>query len=337
MAGGKGGGQGGRGAKEGSHRKGAAAGSGGKRRRALAGKGPTPAAEQRTKHPAARRAAATVRLREESARPRDSSRLGPSRPGPRERVDGTGTETVIGRNSVLEALRAEVPATALYVASMIDTDERVREILRWAGDRRIPLLEAPRPELDRLAGGAVHQGVALKVPPYPYAHPDDLIAGSGSPVVVALDGVTDPRNLGAVVRSVAAFGGRGVLIPQRRSAGMTAGAWKASVGAAARVPVARATNLTRALVAYRKAGLLVVGLDAGGDTAIDEVPGTAGPVVLVVGGEGNGLSRLVRETCDLVAGIPMSAGTESLNASVAAGIVLYDIARRRRVYAHSGT
>ena len=138
------------------------------------------------------------------------------------------------------------------------------------------------------------------------------------PLLAALDGVTDPRNLGAVIRSVAAFGGHGVLVPERRSAGVTAGAWKASAGAAARIPVARATNLTRALQAYRKAGCVVVGLAADGATDLADLEVAEDPLVLVVGSEGKGLSRLVTETCDLLVRIPMHSETESLNAGVAA-------------------
>jgi len=179
----------------------------------------------------------------------------------------------------------------------------------------------------------LHQGVALRVPPYAYAHPEDLLADatkdSVPALMVALDNISDPRNLGAIVRSVAAFGGHGVVIPQRRSASVTAVAWRTSAGAAARVPVARATNLNRTLKHWADAGLQVVGLDANGDTTIDELDG-AGPTVVVVGSEGKGLSRLVRENCDAVVSIPMAGPTESLNASVAAGVVLAEIARQRR-------
>jgi 23S rRNA (guanosine2251-2'-O)-methyltransferase len=146
---------------------------------------------------------------------------------------------------------------------------------------------------------------------------------------VALDNISDPRNLGAIVRSVAAFAGNGVLIPQRRSASVTAVAWRTSAGAAARVRVARATNLTRTLKHWADSGLQIVGLDADGGTAIDQFDGTV-PTVVVVGSEGKGLSRLVRETCDAVVSIPMAGPTESLNASVAAGVVLAEIARQRR-------
>jgi 23S rRNA (guanosine2251-2'-O)-methyltransferase len=184
-----------------------------------------------------------------------------------------------------------------------------------------------------MTDGAVHQGVAIQVPPYAYADPDDLLDAAASDeqpaLVVALDGVTDPRNLGAVLRSAGAFGAHGVLVPERRSAGVTAAAWKVSAGAAARVPVARATNLARTLSEYRKAGVFVVGLDGHGDTTVGELPFAGDPLVLVVGSEGKGLSRLVREQCDAIAAIPIASAVESLNAGVAAGIALYEVARRR--------
>ena len=304
--------------KEGT-KKGAVVGSGGQQRRALRGKGPTPPAELRPGHPAARKAAA--------------ARKQPA--GTRQRKANTdGPETVVGRNPVVECLRVGVPATALYIAVGTESDDRLNESVRLAADAGIAILETPRTDLDRLTAGALHQGVALTVPPYEYVQPDDLLeaaAGSGVPaLIVALDGVTDPRNLGAVVRSAAAFGAHGVLVPTRRSAGVTGVAWRASAGTAARIPIARATNLTRALRDCAAAGLMVVGLDADGDTTTDDLTVATGPLVLVVGAEGRGLSRLVRQTCDVVASIPMAGPVESLNASVAAGIGLAEIARRRR-------
>src|SRR5699024_6031663 len=166
---------------------------------------------------------------------------------------------------------------------------------------------------------------------YEYAHPKDLIDPElpGVPLVVALDSITDPRNLGAIVRSTAAFGGHGVVVPARRSAGMTASAWKTSAGAAARLPVARASNLTRALADYRAAGFFVVGLDMDGDVELPGLELATSPLVVVVGSEGKGLSRLVRERCDQIASIPMSSGVEALNAGLAAGVTLYEIARLR--------
>jgi 23S rRNA (guanosine2251-2'-O)-methyltransferase len=301
--------------KDGS-KKGPVVGSGGVRRRGLEGKGATPPAHQRPHHPAAKRAAkAAKQQRGRQQRKTDE------------------TEIVLGRNPVVECLRAGVPATALYVALGAETDERMTEAVTRAADSGIAILEVPRIELDRMSTNGLHQGIALQVPPYDYAHPDDLLRAANHDIapalLVALDNISDPRNLGAIVRSVGAFGGHGVVIPQRRSASVTAVAWRTSAGAAARVPVARATNLNRTLKSFGDAGLQVVGLDADGDTVLDEIDG-AGPMVVVVGSEGKGLSRLVRENCDAIVSIPMAGHTESLNASVAAGVVLAEIARQRR-------
>lgn len=184
-----------------------------------------------------------------------------------------------------------------------------------------------------MTGSSLHQGIGLQIPPYEYATVRDLVdrvTASGEPgLIVCLDNITDPRNLGAVVRSVAAFGGHGVVIPERRSASVTAVTWRTSAGTAARLPVARETNMVRSLKELQKAGYQVVGLDAGGDHTLDTYDGTT-PTVIVVGSEGKGLSRLVRETCDTIMSIPMSSEVESLNASVAAGVTLAEFARQRR-------
>lgn len=243
-------------------------------------------------------------------------------------------ELLVGRNPVLESLRAQVPATALYTAQGIDIDDRVNEIVRTAADRGIAILEVSRAELDRMTGGVLHQGVGLQVPPFAYEPFDDLVAAAleqTAPLLVALDGVTDPRNLGAVIRSAAAFGAQGVFVPERRAAGITATAWRTSAGAAARVPVAQVTNLTRSLKACQDAGFVVVGLDADGETDLYDLEAAVGPLVVVVGSEGRGLSRLVGETCDLTVSIPMVSEVESLNASVAAAVTLAEVARRRSV------
>jgi 23S rRNA (guanosine2251-2'-O)-methyltransferase len=296
-------------------KKGPKVGSGGVRRRGLEGRGATPPAHMRPNHPAAKR----------KAKPQQQPRRY------QKRTDDT--EMVLGRNPVVECLRAGVPATALYVALGADADERLTESVRRAADAGIAILEVPRGDLDRLSANGLHQGIGLQVPPYEYAHPDDLLATASKDSVpallVALDNITDPRNLGAIVRSVSGFGGHGVLIPQRRSASVTAVAWRTSAGAAARLPVARATNLNRTLKNWHDAGLQVVGLDADSNITVDDINGTD-PMVVVVGSEGKGLSRLVRENCDVVVSIPMAGPTESLNASVAAGVVLAEIARQRR-------
>ena len=315
-------------------KKGQTVGSGGQRRKGLEPKGPTPKATERTKHPAARKARAADRRAEEEARKAPASGSG-ARGGTSVRRRKDGAELVIGRNSVLEALRAGVPGTALHVQQFLDSDDRVRECLVLAAERGLPLLEATRAQLDKLTDGAIHQGLALAVPAYDYLDPADLLERAAevgeAPLIVALDGITDPRNLGAIVRSAAAFGAHGVLVPERRAAGMTASAWKTSAGAAARVPVAQATNLTRALQSYAKAGCMVVGLAAGGQSLDELDPDlAAGPLVVVVGSEGAGLSRLVAETCDLTVGIPIASEVESLNAGVATGVVLYALSRTRR-------
>ena len=314
-----------------SKKKGATKGTGGKNKRSLEGRGPTPKAEDRAWHPAGKRKAAAERY----AAAGGKGKPGQSAPGrqPRAKKDDD-TETVTGRNSVLEALRAKIPATAFYIAQRVEMDDRVKEMLAIATNRDIPVMEVTRPELDRMAGfDGVHQGVALKVPPYQYAHPQDLleeIVGRDEvPLLVALDGVTDPRNLGAIIRSTAAFGGQGVIVPQRRSAGVNSAAWKTSAGAAARIPVAVAPNLTTTLKEFKKQGVFVLGLDGGGDVSLPALELADRPVVVVVGSEGKGLSRLVTETCDQIVSIPISAATESLNAGIAASVALYQVATLR--------
>jgi len=335
------GGQGGRAGKAGSHRKGAPVGSGGQGRKKLQGRGPTPPAEERTKHPAARKAAAAARRAASGgANPASGSAVDRSA-GPRgpRRAGADAPETVVGRNPVVEALRAKVPATALYVVIGVDADERVTEAVALAGKARLALMEISRAEMDRMTGKALHQGLALQVPPYTYLHPDDLLQralATSSPLLVALDGVTDPRNLGAVVRSAAAFGAQGVLVPERRSAGMTAAAWRTSAGAAARMPVARCTNLARTLKDYREAGMFAVGLAADGEVSLDDLELATEPLILVVGSEGDGLGRLVAQSCDLTLSIPMADGNESLNAGIAAAVTLAEVARRRRTVSSHG-
>lgn len=330
-------------------------GSGGQGKQALEGRGPTPRAEDRPYHPAGKAKAARDRAAAKAAAKAGGAVTGPDTPTrrtSRDRADDRSSgasrggsssrrskptdesEVVTGRNSVLEALRARIPSVALYVAARIDVDERIREILSIATNRGLPILEVMRPELDRLGGrDSVHQGVALKVPPYEYDHPIELLERTlkrgQTPLFVALDGITDPRNLGAIIRSTAAFGGQGVIIPQRRSVGLTAAAWKTSAGAAARTPVAMAGNLTQTLKALQQRGVFVLGLDGGGDVSLPGLEIADRPIVVVVGSEGKGLSRLVTETCDLVVSIPISAATESLNAGIAASVTLYEIATRR--------
>ncbi len=303
------------------------AGSGGRVRRGLEGKGPTPKAEDRPYHKAYRK-----RRPDEPGKTQPGQGRGGGTPRTRT-ATRSGDDWVIGRNPVLEALQAGLPVKRAYVAEGVERDDRLRDILRHAADHGIALLQATRGELDRLTNGAAHQGVALQLPAYEYLHPDDLLARAlDSPdpaLVVACDSITDPRNLGAIIRSAAAFGAAGVIIPERRSAQVTAAAWKTSAGAAARVPVARATNLNRTLRQYADAGFVVAGLAGESDLDVAGIPGVDGPVLLVVGSEGEGLARLVRENCDVLVSIPISSSVESLNASVAASIALYEVIRCR--------
>jgi 23S rRNA (guanosine2251-2'-O)-methyltransferase len=299
------------------------AGSGGRVRRGLEGKGPTPKAKDRPYHKAYK----------DAQRAQKTAQKGGQRSQGARRRAGEA-EWVAGRNPVVEALRAGVPVSGLFVAEGVERDNRMREAFAAAADRGLNITQVTRGELDRMTGGAVHQGLAARIPAYEYAHPDDLLdaaADAGEPaLVVALDSVTDPRNLGAIVRSASGFGAHGVLVPERRSAGMTASAWKTSAGAAARVPVAQTVNLVRQLKAYQEAGCMVVGLAADGDVSLPELDLADGPLVVVVGSEGEGLSRLVSETCDQLVSIPMARDLESLNAGVAASVALYAIAQARR-------
>lgn len=300
-------------------KKGPTVGSGGRGRRALEGKGPTPKAEDRPNHKAYKAKKAAEREAAKKPAPR-------GKVTPRDRTS-TSTELVVGRNSVLEALRGGLPAHTLYVFQRIEADDRVTEIVSLAVEYGIEVREVPKTVLDTLAGGSPHQGLALEVPPYEYHDPMSLLEAPSPVRIMVLDGIQDPRNLGAILRSAAAFGATGVVIPERRAAGVTVAAWKVSAGAAARIPVARATNLVRTMEEYKKAGVFAIGLDAGGEVDLADSTLLDGPLMIVVGAEGEGLSRLVREACDQIVSIPIAATTESLNASVAASIALYEAAK----------
>ena len=317
-------------------KKGPTKGSGGKHRNALRGKGPTPKAENRVYHKAYK--AKKVADRRKMADPRLAARRRAAK------FASESDDLVIGRNAVLEAL---------YIAARIEHDDRTREIVRLAGIHGLHLMEADRLEMDRIARSSNHQGIVMKAQPFQYSSLAELVeradkksrameaANSAAariaarPLFIALDGVTDPQNLGAVIRSAAAFGANGVILPERRSASVTAAAWKVSAGAAAHMPVARVVNLTKAIESLKERGYYSIGLDGGGDALVGETGFETDPLVVVLGSEGNGLSRLVRSTCDVIAGIPMSSMVESLNASVAAGITLYAVARARREAANN--
>lgn len=282
-------------------------GTGGKNRDRLKGKGATPKAKDRKGHKAYQPKGA--------AKPKMT------------RVSKTSDRNLVfGRNSVVEVLREKVPATALILAERMDSDPRVQESIGLAKAQGIELLIGNRTDLDRMTNDGAHQGIVLKVAPYKYADASSFL---GKGVVVVLDSITDPRNLGAIARSAAAFGAAGIVVGERRGVGVTASAWKTSAGALARIKVAQVTNITRQLKAYQDAGAFVIGLTGNTKLKLDQLTKDQlnSDLVLVIGAEGEGLSRLIAEQCDYLVQIPISKSVESLNASVAASIALYEINR----------
>jgi len=299
-----------------------------KGKRSLRGKGPTPRAEDRPYHKKFKSKEENQRRRTERKRidAKRSDRKRDYRRDPKDHVD-----TVAGRNAVVEALRAGIPAKELVVAVGVDVDERLNESIRLSQKMGIGIREVERRQIENMTGIANHQGVALIVKPFQYSSQKEIFARAKEPALfVAVDGVTDPRNIGAIARSAAAFSADGLLIPERRNASLTAAAWKTSAGAAARLPIAQITNLSRSIDDAKAYGCFVVGLDGDADTTVDSIEIADQPLYVIVGSEGKGLSRLVREKCDLLISIPMSSAVESLNASVAMSIALYAIDRKRQ-------
>ena len=240
--------------------------------------------------------------------------------------------TVEGRRAVLEALRAGRPVHRILLSETARRGPQISETIALAESAGIPVEAVPRETLDGASLTGRHQGVIALVPDPRYVEVADLIARaetSHSPVLIAvLDGIEDPHNLGAIVRTVDAAGGHGVVIRSRRAASITPGAVRASAGALEHVPVARVSNLPRALASLKQAGVWIVGLDQDGETPHTSVDFKL-PTAIVVGGESRGISRLVREGCDVLASIPLRGELASLNASVAASIALYEAVRQR--------
>jgi 23S rRNA (guanosine2251-2'-O)-methyltransferase len=271
--------------------------------------------------------------REAAAAPARAPRREESRRPDSRREAKPAGDAVAGKNSVVEALRAKIPAKELLIAERTEVDEKIAESLRLAKNQNLAVKEVPRATIDGVTGTTTHQGIALVIKPFHYTDFDQMLANSkeedGPGLIIGMDGVTDPHNLGAIVRSAAAFGADGVVIPERRNASMTGSAWKASAGAAARMPISQVTNLVRSIEDAKKAGYFVVGLAADGDEELPNFSLAEESVYVIVGSEGKGLSRLAREKCDLVLSIPMSSEVESLNASVATAIVMHWIAAKR--------
>jgi 23S rRNA (guanosine2251-2'-O)-methyltransferase len=242
--------------------------------------------------------------------------------------------TIEGRRAVLEALRAGTEIRRIMIADGIERGPQVEEIVERARGAGVAVESVDRRELDRSSHTRHHQGVVAITPDARYATVEEVLAVASDrgqpPLVVVLDGIEDPHNLGAIVRTVDCAGGHGVVVPERRAVGLTPGVVRASAGATEHVKVARVTNLARAIDDLKAAGLWVVGLDAAGDRAYWDADFRR-PVAIVIGSEGEGVSRLVRERCDFVVRLPVLGRIESLNASVAAAIALYEAVRQRGV------
>ena len=236
-----------------------------------------------------------------------------------------------GRNAVIEALRAGTAIDKIYIAKG-ETDATLGHIASSARDKGVVVVEADRRKLDGMSHTKSHQGVIAVAAVREYAEVDDILAAARekgeAPLIVVCDELSDPHNLGAVIRTAEAAGAHGVIIPKRRSAGLTAIVAKTSAGAVSYLPVARVPNLTALLKDLKKEGLWVFGTAADGNTTLYDAD-LKGPAAIVIGSEGGGMSRLVREQCDFLVSIPMRGQVNSLNASAAAAVVLYEAVRQR--------
>ena len=234
---------------------------------------------------------------------------------------------------MLESLRAGSDIKRVVMVEGIELGAQLSEIIVLAEAAGVPVEAVPRKVLEAQSQTKKSQGVIAVVPDPRYREPEDIVTSANRkaevPLIVMLDGVQDPHNLGAIARTADAAGAHGLIIPERRAVGITPGAVRASAGALEHVKVARVVNLNRAIESLKDAGVSVIGLDADGDIEYTQADFT-GPVVIVVGSEGKGMSRLVRENCDQIVSIPMAGKLSSLNASVSAGIVLYEAFRQRQ-------
>jgi 23S rRNA (guanosine2251-2'-O)-methyltransferase len=240
-------------------------------------------------------------------------------------------EIIYGINPVLEALRGSRRAFELFVAGAAN-DRRLEKLILLAKEKTVPLRQRDKGDLSRLCGTEHHQGVALRVEAFAYAGVDDILGrwrGSGdSGLVVVLDGVQDPHNLGAVIRSAACAGAHGVIIPRDRAVGVTAVVEKSSAGAVETVPVAQVANIAQILEELKREGFWVYGAEGNSAASLYDQD-FRGNVAVVIGGEGEGIRPLIRKRCDHLVSIPIRGGVNSLNASVAGGVILFEIVRQR--------
>ena len=236
-----------------------------------------------------------------------------------------------GRNAVIEALRAGMIIDKIYLARG-ETDKTLGHIASSAREAGVVVVEADRRKLDFMSATKAHQGVIALAAVREYASVEDLLRAARekgeAPLLVVCDEISDPHNLGAIIRTAECAGAHGVIIPKRRSAGLTSIVGKTSAGAVSYLPVARVANLSAALRELQKEGVCVFGADAGGTTPLYEAD-LRGPAAIVIGSEGDGLGRLVRESCDFLVSIPLKGRIQSLNASNAAAVLLYEAVRQR--------
>ncbi|MDP5017260.1 MAG: 23S rRNA (guanosine(2251)-2'-O)-methyltransferase RlmB [Dolichospermum sp.] len=241
------------------------------------------------------------------------------------------SDLIYGRHPVLTALENERSINRLWITTRLRYDPRFHHLILQAKDNGAVIDEVEPMRLDQITGRANHQGIAAQIAPYSYIELEDLITNAKAvtdPVIVVADGITDPHNLGAIIRTAEAIGAHGLVIPQRRAAGITSTVMKVAAGALETFPVSRVVNLGRALEQLKEEGFWIYGTAANGSEALQTVK-FSGPVVLVVGGEGEGLGMLTQRSCDVLVSIPLQGKTPSLNASVATGMALYEIYRQK--------
>ena len=247
---------------------------------------------------------------------------------------GRNRHTVEGRRAVIEALRSSSRLERILLQEDIEHGPQIKLIVEGAQERKVPIETVGRRAMDRESNTNKHQGVIALAPDPDYVALDQLLlhatGGEETALLVVLDGVEDPQNLGAIARSVDGAGGHGLVIPERRAAGVSPGAIRASAGALQHVPVSRVVNLSRALDEIKAAGVWTVGLDGDADQNYTDIDMT-GPVALLIGSEGDGMSHIIREKCDFLVSLPLKGQIESLNASVTAGIMLYEALRQRNL------
>ncbi|WP_017754882.1 23S rRNA (guanosine(2251)-2'-O)-methyltransferase RlmB [Calidifontibacillus oryziterrae] len=240
------------------------------------------------------------------------------------------SEWIIGKNPVLEALRAGRDINKIWIAEGSNKGQ-MQQVIQLAKDAGVIVQNVPKQKIDQMVSGN-HQGVAASVAAYKYAEIDDLFQASASknedPFFLLLDEIEDPHNLGSILRTADASGVHGVIIPKRRAVGLTAAVAKSSTGAIEHVPVVRVTNLARTIEELKDRGLWIIGTDAKGKQDFRQMDGTM-PLAIVIGSEGKGMGRLIREKCDFLVKLPMIGNVTSLNASVAAGLLMYEVYRKR--------